>query len=519
MQPFLRHFVFTTLHLIVIASLLFIFQACKSEKKEAVYLIPNTAQTVVKIDLGNATKKAINIHTIFDFDFLKELYALGELPNNKKIQESGLDVMKPIYFFIDSLSAYEAMSVDNYAFTVVGNLMSESIFRRFVEDFDVKIETQPNDFYLAEFPKGYLAWNKQIAVFSYFSEEGNLPDIKKQVVQLIQLEEKKQLISTQPEANKVLTEKNDIAIWSILSPIFPYIPVRLPKSLPVQDILASTQATLAIHFEKGEVVANGTMLFADKRMKKMVEAFKDSTSLDLIETIPGEKPLTVLSMKLNLPILYQLLLEYELAPFLDQYLFFIGTNCQEIFSAFDGNIVVALIDTQQKLNQHKANVKDVILSETYIGLGIADDKKYTTLMQNFEMHGIINHQNGYYYSHYIDVSVMKKDNYIAIVTSPFLRESILKNNGRLDTATMKQFDQTTAQFFARTQGLASNVMPNYAHYTSELDNMYCKFYSENNQVKMKARVKMLNEQQNSLVTFIQLMKKNKQQKKNSKPPA
>lgn len=523
------------------ASLVVLLVSCGTKAPDEAKYIPKDANMVVVFDplqvKDKLQKGEINVDTLLNKVFSKDSTNQKEKTFFKGFQDSaGFDWSRKVYFFMKQKSSMTKGISQTFA--LMAGLKSKTDLEKFIqkhEEISKKEIKKGKAYSWMQFESNaIISWNdKQVILlgmnnnskpdFDTATGTWKVPPVgettaqmEKQIEELYNQSTDASMASVKPFA-EMFKEKADAYVFSSSNgslEILNSFPINLPG---IEALLKDNYSISTLNFADGKVEGTSTTYVNDRLGNVLKQYAGPVTDFSSIENYPSDHLSGVFLASFNPNIVGGLLKELEVQGLADEYMKKIGLSTQDIYKSLKGNISVAFGD-----------------------IGYADNKKGTNSFNLFPKGKLVFH-----------AAVGDKTSFIKIMNEGIKKEMLVKNGNQYklnlggnnigiyfqadekeilvasDSLTAMQFLAKTTKtnlptdvklalngksvaFYADINRLFADFSKDTSvHMKNDIDKIFKDVIGtmdnyKDGKISGKFELRLNNEKQNSLVTFIKL---------------
>lgn len=510
--------------------------ACSSKIPKELKLIPNNASVVFTINAGLLQEKLSKAGISMD-SIVRKIIPIDTsnshlIDQYNNLLNAGIDWRNPITIF-RTTKVYPNKSYSNFIHIIIGITDSAKLSAYLAKIDDLKgrdIHQEKNYAYIQMDGNAIISWNKQDAIVTLqaFTEmpRGIFPDSSIQVKQPDIISKVDEL---QKEINRCYTQSSSASLSAI--PIVQSLfkteadgyfyntttdafntfntgMLQLPK---LADLLNNNITTATFNFDKGAIVAN-TSFYPNKLMKAIFETYKSGKiKTALVEHYPSKNIDMAFLLAFNPKIIDGILQQLDVAPLVDGFLDKAGIPSSAIYEAFTGDMALVVSD----LNFRKDSLSKNKWGKFLMNMPIGNSSSFHKIMDKAAEAGYVVKQNNNYSAGKImeafNISLMSDDKNMIITNDTNLLNTYKANTTPMafNSNILKEMKGTQSFFYADINSIIQSLHLDSSHSNAIIqhtfkDAIFKADAFDGTVTKGTYTINMQNEQQNSLISILQL---------------
>jgi hypothetical protein len=346
--------------LTLIVLLAFSFFACNSKKSGL--FIPDNALMVVHVNPSSLSSK-ITWDEIKNSEWFKDLRHREDDTLVQKILDNpeavGMDTKGDFFAFVarsgnNAYTVFEGLIKDASAFEVLNKKIHEK----------GKVESDAGYSMMVMDNSTMVAWNKE--KFAYINDMPEMSsrspfgnrrmgdnnnklnaDSLRRIVKAILNHEGKNMHDDKRFAG-LMKEKGDMHMWFNSSANISDIAGGFMDMMKVSSLLEGNATGAVLSFDDGKITINSKSFVNDELAKLMEKYDSKDISADVLNRIPSQNVVGVMAANMNPKMIQEVLKAAGFEGLLNSFLSKQGLSVNEIFSAINGEFIVAVSDLQKK---------------------------------------------------------------------------------------------------------------------------------------------------------------------------
>lgn len=430
--------------------------ACNKTPQHAKH-IPKQASAVVAVD----TKKLAWDIISFDDIFGKNTDTTSD-EAGKKLQEAGIDFLSTSYIFSTG-------ALDQAPVSALLPLSDAAKFKVFLETFDKEhplVVKEENGLRVAGNNDFVVMFDDKLAIVAILKNYGEA-QLKTHITTLFNLTTENSLAESNPYFKELLQHSGALSFWVSLKDAMPSeATANNPAADQTNKVLTGRFMTATLDFEKGKAVLKSDFYSENEADKEYSKLLSQPISKDLLADVPTDKPIGVVALKFDVPLLRKLMQKLGVSMQVEGGLTMAGVSPDDFFGMLSGDVVVAATGVDAEMASSP---------QVFVNLGISNNETRDKVLGILSSQSFIKKEKDYFVGAGvlpIGYSLMPKDKKLMFASTAKMRDLIMSGNAPKFSADAGE----NAMYFLLDFDIFSQQLSQFATDYSRLANKYIKSF-------------------------------------------
>ncbi|SFC91663.1 protein of unknown function [Flexibacter flexilis DSM 6793] len=436
--------------------MLWVATSCNKTPQHAKH-IPKQASAVVAID----TKKLAWDIISFDDIFGKNTDTTSD-ETGKKLQEAGIDFLSTSYVFSTG-------ALDKAPVSALLPLSDAAKFKAFLETFDKEhplVVKEENGFRVAGNNDFVVMFDDKLAIVATLKNYGEA-QLKTHANTLFTLAEENSLAESNTYFKGLLEHGGALSFWVSLKDAMPSeATANNPAADQTNKALTGRFMTATLDFEKGKAVLKSDFYSENEADKEYGKLLSQPINKDLLADVPSDKPMGVVALKLDVPLLRKLMQKVGVSMQVEGGLTMAGVSPDDFFGMLSGDVIVAATEAAAEMNG---------TPQVFVNLGISNNETCNKVLGILSSQSFIKKENDYFVGGGVVpaiYSLIPRDKKLMFASSAKMRDLIVGNKAPKFKAEVGE----NAMYFLLDFDVFTQQMSQFATDYSRLANKYVKSF-------------------------------------------
>lgn len=392
--------------------MLWVATSCNKTPQHAKH-IPKQASAVVAID----TKKLAWDIISFDDIFGKNADTTSD-EAGKKLQEAGIDFLSTSYVFSTG-------ALDKAPVSALLPLSDAAKFKVFLETFDKEhpfVVKEENGFRVAGNNDVVVMFDDKLAIVAMLKNYGEA-QLKTHVNTLFSLAAENSLAESNPYFKGLLEHSGALSFWVSLKDAMPSEAAANNATAGQTDkVLAGRFMTATLDFEKGKAVLKSDFYSENEADKEYSKILSQPINKDLLADVPTDKPIGVIALKFDVPLLRKLLQKTGMSMQVEGGLMMAGVSLDDFFGMLSGDVVVSATEAEAGMTG---------APQVFVNLGVSNNETRDKVLGILSSQSFIKKENDYFVGGGMlptNYTLIPKDKKLMFASSAKMRDLIIGGN-------------------------------------------------------------------------------------------